>query len=149
MFETNEADARKFIDEVATELNHPENPRKAIRVVTAVLHTVRDMLTPEESLHLIAQLPLYIKGIYVTGWRLGEKQRIIDEDDFIERLLLQNERTGPHDFGNDEKAMANTNAVIRVLKRRVSEGLIDKIMAQFPVGLKRLWLTDEIVASPM
>jgi uncharacterized protein (DUF2267 family) len=63
--------------------------------------------------------------------RLGEKQRIIDEDDFMERLLLQNERMGQHDSGNDEKAMTNTNAVIRVLKKRVNEGLIHKITAQF------------------
>jgi uncharacterized protein (DUF2267 family) len=144
MFEAYEQDARKFVDEVAAEINKPDNHHTAMRIMTAVLHTIRDIITVEESLHLIAQLPLYIKGLYVTGWHLGEKKKIKDKDDFVEQLLLANHTTGPHDFGTNEKALSNTKAVIKVLKKQLTPGLIEKIVVQFPAGLKDIWHEEEI-----
>jgi uncharacterized protein (DUF2267 family) len=139
MFEKYEADATKFVSEVSRELGNDGNYQVSVRIMTAVLHAIRDILTVESSLHLISQLPLVIKGIYVSGWRLGAKEKIKDKDHFIERLLLQNTKTGPNDFGTDEKALNNLMAIIRVLQRHVSAGEIEDIKAQFPLELKSLW----------
>lgn len=148
MFEEYESNARKFVNDVACELGNPDNHKSAIRIMTSVLHTIRDVLTVEESLHLISQLPLFIKGFYVNNWHLGDKEKIKDTDGFIERLLLHNARTGPLDFGTDERAIKNTKAVMRVLRKHLSQGEIDDIIAQFPAELKGLWLADEITISP-
>jgi uncharacterized protein (DUF2267 family) len=142
MFEEYNTDATKFVKEIAVELGNAEDHQAALRIFTSVLHTFRDILTPEESLHLIAQLPLYIKGLYVTNWRLGKKDRIKDMSEFVERLLLQNPRTGPIDFGTDEKAISNVRCVINVLRRHVTPGQIDDMVSQFPSGLKELWEAD-------
>ena len=139
MFAQYENDATKFVSEVSRELDNQGNHQASVRIMTSVLHVIRDILTLEGSLHLISQLPLLIKGIYVSGWHLGTKEKIKDKDQLIERLLLQNPRTGPGDFGTDEKALNNVMAIIRVLQKRVSPGEIDDIKAQFPLELKDLW----------
>jgi uncharacterized protein (DUF2267 family) len=139
MSEQYEADASKFVSEISHELGNEGNHQASIRIMTSVLHAIRDLLTVEGSLHLISQLPLLIKGIYVSGWHLGAKERIKDKDQLIERLLLQNTRTGPIDFGTDEKALNNLMAVLRVLQRHISPGEIADLKAQFPPELKDLW----------
>ena len=139
MFEQYENDAIKFVNDVSRELDNQDNPQASLRIMTSVLHVIRDILTAEGSLHLISQLPLLIKGIYVSGWHLGTKEKIKDKDQLIERLLLQNARMGPADFGTDEKALNNFMAVVRVLQKHVSPGEIDDIKAQFPLELKDLW----------
>ena len=139
MFGQYENDATKFVSEVSRELDNQDNHQASVRIMTSVLHVIRDILTLEGSLHLISQLPLLIKGIYVSGWHVGAKEKIKDKDELIECLLLQNPRTGPGDFGTDERALSNVRAIIRVLQKRVSAGEIDDIKAQFPMELKDLW----------
>lgn len=145
MFEEFENDAKAFVKEVAAGLHDPEDLQTAMRILTAVLHTIRDILSVEESLHLISQLPLYIKGIYVTGWYLGDKGRIKDKDEFIERLLLENTKTAVRDFGNDGKAIENVKAVTNVLRNHLTKGQVNHIADQLPGALKDLWQTEDAV----
>jgi uncharacterized protein (DUF2267 family) len=134
-------EAHKIVKEVATELGDPVNVEQAERIMTTVLHTLRDILTPEESLHLISQLPMLLKGIYVNGWHLGKKDRIRSKDEFIECLMLQNPRTAAQDFGNDDKAMERSKAVFRVLRNHLAVGEVKDIVAQLPSELTELWLS--------
>ncbi len=39
----------------------------------AVLHALRDRLAPEQAVHLGAQLPILVRGIYYEGWHLADK----------------------------------------------------------------------------
>jgi uncharacterized protein (DUF2267 family) len=136
-------EARKFVKEVALELGDADSIDQADRIMTSVLHTLRDLLTPEESLHLISQLPMMLKAIYVNGWRLHTKNRIRSIDEFIECLMLKNPRTAPQDFGNDEKAIERTKAVFKVLRNHIAIGEVKDIVSQLPSELTELWLTPE------
>jgi uncharacterized protein (DUF2267 family) len=137
-------EAGKFTNEVAIALGDPENTDQADRIMTAVMHALRELLTPEESLHLISQLPMLIKAIYVNGWHIsGNKKRIHSMEEFIECLMLQNPRTAAQDFGNDEKAIARTKAVFQVLKNHVSAGEVKDIIAQMPDELTALWVPQQ------
>lgn len=138
---------RRFVNEICAELGEPKNAVYGERVMTAVLHTVRDILSPEESLHLISQLPMLIKAIYVNGWHFHPKNRIRSMEEFVECLMLQSPRTAARDFGNDSSALEKTRAVFRVLKRHVSPGEIRDVMKQFPEELMALWMTDEKTAE--
>ncbi|AYB32971.1 DUF2267 domain-containing protein [Chryseolinea soli] len=135
-------DARDFVNEIAVELGEPANKGQAERIMTSVLHTVREVLSPEESLHFIAQLPMMMKGIYVDGWRLETQNRIRSMNEFIECLILQSPRTALNDFGNGEKAETNARAVLRVLSRHVATGEVKDIVSQFPVELADLWRNE-------
>src|SRR3989337_2981568 len=113
-------EARKFVKEVALELGDADSIDQADRIMTSVLHTLRDLLTPEESLHLISQFPMLLKAVYVNGWRLHAKNRIRSIDEFVECVMLKNPRTASQDFGNTEKALDRTKAVFKVLRNHIS-----------------------------
>lgn len=136
-------EAHKFVREVALELRDIDNIDQADRIMTSVLHTLRDLLTPEESLHFIAQLPMLLKGIYVNGWRLHSKNRMRSVDEFIECLMLKNPKIAPQDFGNDEKAIERIKAIFRVLRNHIAIGEVKDIVSQLPPELTELLLSPE------
>jgi uncharacterized protein (DUF2267 family) len=135
-------DGQKFVAEVASELGF-DSDEQAERILTSVLHTLRDLLTPEESLHLVSQLPMMLKAIYVNGWRIHNKSRVRSMDEFIESLLLKSPRTAPQDFGNDEKAIQRAKGVFKVLRNHISMGEVKDIVSQLPPELTELWLSPE------
>jgi uncharacterized protein (DUF2267 family) len=142
LFEQYCEDGRHFVNEVATELKISSNDQAA-RIMTAVLHTIRDLITIEESLDLISQLPMLIKAIYINGWKPKQKNRVRTLDDFVERLMLQNPKAAPDDFGTDEKSITRTKGVIKVLRRYLSTGEVKDIVSQMPDELATLWLTEK------
>jgi uncharacterized protein (DUF2267 family) len=94
-------------------------------------------------MHLISQLPMLLKAVYVNGWHIDRKNHIRNMDDFVECLMLQNPRTTPHDFGTDDKAKEKTKAVLKVLKHHITGGELKHIIDQFPTELTELWITEE------
>lgn len=130
----------EFIKEVAIALGNTDDTGHASRVLVAVLHALRDMITPEESLHFIAQLPLYIKGVYVDQWKISGKQKNIRTmDEFLEDIRQKCSRTAGRDFGDDETTQQKVEAVFKVLQRHVSQGEIEDIKTQLPQPLVELW----------
>jgi uncharacterized protein (DUF2267 family) len=142
LFQQHCDDGRRFVNEVAAELQ-VESSDQAARIMTAVFHTLRETISIHESFHVISQLPMLIKAIYVNGWKPSEKNKIRSMDDFIECLMLQNPRATPQDFATDEAAIDRTKAVIRVLRKHVSPGEIDDVIGQLPAELTSLWETEE------
>jgi uncharacterized protein (DUF2267 family) len=142
-YEEYASEAHKFVNEIASELGEPGDFEQADRIMTAVFHTLRNILTPEESLHLISQLPMLIKAIYINGWHLSRKERVRSIDEFIESLMLQNPRAATRDFGNDEKAKERASAVFRVLRNHIGVGESKDVAAQLPSQLIELWLYPE------
>jgi len=147
-FEQYAPEANKFVKEIAEELGNPNDTEHAYRVMKSVFQTLREVLSPEESLHVLSQLPLAIKGVYVDGWHLPVRDRIRSLPEFFECLRKQNQQTASRDFGNDETARHHTKCVFNVLKRHVTEGEIKHIMNQFPTELMELWEeNDEMVSK--
>jgi Uncharacterized conserved protein (DUF2267) len=55
-------------------LGTPAVPPAAIEgALRSVLHVLRNRLTPEQAVHLGAQLPLLVRGIFYEGWRIAGK----------------------------------------------------------------------------
>jgi len=139
-FDKHTQEAHKFFNELAERLGNPDDADHAFRVAHATLHTLREILTPEESLHLISQIPMYLKAVYVDGWKLTVKDRIRSMDEFLERLQSKADRTYARDFGNREHAIQKVKAVFEQLQQYISPGEVDDILAQFPTDLADLWL---------
>jgi uncharacterized protein (DUF2267 family) len=138
-FEKHAAKGNRFIKEVCEYLGEDDR-NKAYRITKAVLHGLRDVLTVEESLHLISQLPLMIKAIYVDNWKIsGSPKRLRSVEDFCEDLKSIAGLTAEEDFPTQEDCMDCIHAVFSVIRETVSEGEIEDIRSIMPRELKELW----------
>jgi uncharacterized protein (DUF2267 family) len=135
-FEHHAAVANQVVNEMARELGCPDDKARAWRTLQAVLHALRNQLTTEESIQLIAQLPMMLKAAYVTNWRLSRKKRRIHRvEDFLSDVLAEDGQTAFHDFRNGEISRM-VGATFRVLGRHISPGEAEDILAVLPKELK-------------
>ncbi len=113
---------------------HVEDRHAAYMALRAVLHVLRDRLTAEQAVHLGAQLPLLIRGLYYEGWRLAEKPAGERQPDEFAALVAAQM---PPQFARD--ALRVTKAVFNLLAKELDYGEIAKIVATLPVPLRSLW----------
>jgi uncharacterized protein (DUF2267 family) len=59
-----------FLKKYAKEMNLANNTDKAGRILSSILHALRDVITTQESLQLISQFPMFLKAVYVNGWTI-------------------------------------------------------------------------------
>lgn len=112
-------------------LGEKHNCYSALR---AVLHALRDRLTPEVAAHLGAQLPILVRGIYYEGWHISECPR---NDRQTEEFLAHVAAELPPMFQRD--ALGVTKAVFDLLWKELDPGEITKIIGALPVPLRILW----------
>jgi uncharacterized protein (DUF2267 family) len=104
-----------------------ENREEAWRILRGYLQVLRERLTVEEGAHLAAQLPLLLRGVFYEGFRPARPPaRLRDGDAFLTRLADAASLSGPTD------ASLAAEAVTRVLRRHVSGGEVDEVLAQLP-----------------
>ena len=129
-----------FVKKIATELGDKNDTSTAGRILRSTLHVLRDQSSAEESMHFISQLPMFIKAIYVDGWKaFGKKKaKVRHLDDFIEEVHKQNRATGHDDFSSQEGCYLAVHAVFRVIKAYVSEGELEDLRHTLPEELKPL-----------
>jgi uncharacterized protein (DUF2267 family) len=111
----------------------------------AVMQTIRDRLTVEETVHFCANLPLVMKGMMMDGYNIANKPlKIRDLEEFYEQIQ-QNYDGTRRDIVNSSAA---ARAVIKVLCRRMGGGEMAKIGANMPEKIRRLFEEpDTIVAD--
>lgn len=113
---------------------HREDRHAAYLALRAVLHALRDRLGPENAVHLGAQLPLLIRGVYYEGWHLaGTPTRERSPAEFVDSVRHQL----PRDSGID--AHLATRAVLAVLWEKLDPGEVAKIQRILPQELEALW----------
>jgi uncharacterized protein (DUF2267 family) len=135
-------EGNRFVKLVAQELNNRNDMRQAYRVTSVVLHALRDLITVEESLHLLAQLPMFLKAVYVNDWQVPVHDRPTTMSEFIASLREKSGRTAADDFGDDATAQYRAKAVLKVMKQYVDPNETEDIISQFPVDLLELWATQ-------
>lgn len=124
-----------WLKRIATE-HHLERRHDAYSALRAVLHALRDRLTPEQAVHLGAQLPIVVRGVYYEGWRIAGKP-VGDKhvDEFVQRVADEL----PPQFPRD--ALAVTRAVFQLLFEELDPGETAKIIDTLPAALRALWPT--------
>jgi uncharacterized protein (DUF2267 family) len=106
---------------------------EALAVLRAVLHQLRDRLTPEEAVDLGAQLPLIVRGIYYEGWRPSKTpEKMRSQDEFLEGVSA---KLAPHPIG----AQSATRDVFSLLAQAMDSGEIADVINQLPADIKKLW----------
>lgn len=123
----------EWINEIEAELQ-VRDKHFAFQSLRAVLHVLRDRLPLQEAAHLGSQLPQLIRGIYYENFnprQLPVKDRKAEE--FLGRIL---EQMPGWDIIDPERI---ARSVFQVLKRRISEGEIRDVRANFPKAIAPLW----------
>ena len=106
---------------------------EALSVLRAVMHQLRDRLTPEEAIDLGAQLPLIARGIYYEGWRPSRTPRKArSQDEFLEGVAAE---LAPHPI----RAANATRDVFSLLAQAIDSGEIADVIGQLPTSIKELW----------
>ncbi len=131
-----------WLKTLADEL-HIEDRHDAYRALRSVLHVLRDRLTPEQAVHLGAQLPVLVRGIYYDGWRIagkpsGERQPA----EFAS--LVAADLTPP--LARD--AFRVTRVVFALLEKELDRGETAKVIATLPHPLRALWPAPKSEETP-
>jgi uncharacterized protein (DUF2267 family) len=129
-----------FLKKYAKVMNLGNDTGKAGRIFSAIMHALRDIIPPEESLQFIAQLPMFLKAIYVNGWNLKkERPKVRNMAEFLDLVREHDRPTAINDFGNnDEMAERYVDTTFIHLRKYVSLGEMEDIRDGLPKDLKSM-----------
>jgi len=113
-----------------------EDDGHAARILRSTFRVLRNHFTFEESLQLLAQLPMAIKSVYVDGWKKGEHKRLHNVDDFLLEIIQED---GERDFNDKEEILDSVRAVIDTMRVYVSVQEMDQALATLPRQITELF----------
>lgn len=132
------AEANEFIKAYTKELSLNDDTEKAGRILSAILHGLRELISTKESLQLIAQFPMFLKAVYVNGWRIKDKKlRVKTMEDFIDLVKNFDSPSEINDFGYDyDLAEKYIYTTFIMLRQYISLGELEDIRSELPKELK-------------
>jgi uncharacterized protein (DUF2267 family) len=124
-----------WLDEIQTEIG-PDR-QVAWKVLSVVLHKLRDRLPLQLAVHLGAELPLLVRGVYYDQFRPQNQPTAWDKDEFVAEVQRWLSDIRP------VNAEAAVGSVFGVLSRHVPGGMIDKVRQALPGNLRQSWTSAE------
>ena len=131
-------EGNSFLKEFAKKINMPDDTDKAGRVLSSILHGLREVITLEESLQLISQFPMFLKAVYVNKWTTRKKVRVKSMTEFIDLIRELDGVTSLNDFESEEVAENYINATFMMLRKYVSLGELEDLRTVLPKDLKSI-----------
>ena len=113
----------------------------AYKALRAVLLTLRDRLPMEEAVHLGAQLPMMLRGLYYEGWKPVQAPIKMSRDEFLRAVSQKIVTKGVVD------PVRMTHDVLSVLERYLSDGELEKVKGILPKELQSLWPVAQEAAA--
>lgn len=123
-----------WIEEIKKSLESGDENRAYLALRT-VLHSLRNHLQINEAIHLGAELPMLLRGLYFEGWDPREKPiRDKDKKDFLNyfRNYFSEE--------TDEEIEKIMKAVFKVLDNKISQGEIKDVRENLPSHIRKIWI---------
>lgn len=139
-FDQYAAEGNRFLNEYTKALDLGDNTKKAGRIFAAIMHALRDIIPPQESLQFVAQMPMFMKAVYVHGWSMKkDKPKVKKMSDFIELVKRYDYPAADSDFEySDELAERYIDTTFIFLRRYISAGELNDIKAGLPRNLKNI-----------
>jgi len=121
-----------WLKAVAEQL-HFDDRHQAYNALRAVLHALRDRLPPEIAVHLGAQLPILVRGIYYEGWHMaGKPTKDRSTQEFADHVREEL----PPQFPMDPLTVAR--GVFEILWEKLDPGEFAKLGDHLPAPLRTL-----------
>ena len=129
-----------WLNEICNDLG--PDKQVAWKVLSTVLHKLRDRLSINLAAHLGAQLPLLIRGVYYDQFEPSKMpSECRSRDEFVQEVTEWLSDARPVD---PEDAI---RSVFRVMSRHISEGQIDHVKQALSRHVRQMW--DEAEAATM
>jgi uncharacterized protein (DUF2267 family) len=145
-FEKYAMKGNEFINILARKLGDENNRERAGRTLKSVFAMLRNHISVEESIQLLSQLPVAIKGVYVDGWTLRHShERIKTFDGLINEVAIAEGPVIWRDFSNRDEVIDAMRAVVETMAHYVSKEELIQAFGTFPKGLKesfQSWIGD-------
>lgn len=134
-------EANTYLKELMVELGHENDPDQTIRLLRAVLHSIRDRISIPESLDLLSQLPMMLKAIYVEQWTYHEKPPLDfnDVEGFTEAVEKEQSKLGERKFDWNEPTEDLIKIVLASLRKYLSDGQAIHVLEQMPKEVRALF----------
>ncbi|SFR66216.1 DUF2267 domain-containing protein [Maribacter stanieri] len=129
-----------FLKDYSKEMNMANDPDKAGRIFTAIMHALRDIIPTEESLQFISQLPMFLKAVYVNGWAIKKnKPKVKNMTEFLDLVRSHDYPAATNDFEYDnEVAERYVDTTFIYLRKYVSLGEMEDLRDSLPKDLKSM-----------
>ncbi len=141
-------EAKAYVHKLAKDLGHPEEIGRTEIILRAVLHSLRDRITINESLDLLAQLPMFLKAIYVDEWKSIEKPlRLKNIQEFTKHVEEEQAKYGETEFSWDKSTQEIVRIVLSSLTGKyLSEGEVGHLKDQLPESIAKLFEEQKVNA---
>jgi uncharacterized protein (DUF2267 family) len=126
-----------WLGDVATSFG-TQDRKLAYRVTRSWLHTLRDRLPVTVAVHLAAQLPELLRGVFYEGWNPSKVPTKYDRDEYVVRFA---KRAQIHNTEVPKVGQLVTSA----LRRHLSDGVVNEAFGVLPADIRDLL---EPVAEP-
>ena len=121
-----------WLDEIVEQIGPDRHI--AWKVLSTVLHKLRDMLQPDLAAHLGAQLPLLVRGAYYDLYEPSKLPTSLrTREDFVGEVEKWLSDVRPID------PVLAIRTVFDVLNRHLSAGQIAKVRDALPASTRALW----------
>lgn len=125
-----------WLNEICADLG--PDKQVAWKVLSTVLHKLRDRLPIGLAAHLGAQLPLLVRGVYYDQFEPSKlPTECNSREEFVAEVAEWLSDIRPVD---PDQAV---RSVFRVLSRHISEGQVAKVREALPRGLRQSWVGSE------
>lgn len=136
-FEKYAKKGNEFLNRLEENLNN-EDRAHASRILRSTFRVLRNHLTFEESLQLLAQLPMVLKAVYVDGWSNTAHKKIKTAKEFLFEVGQEDGSNAWRDFNSEDEILSAVRAVIKTLRMYVSSGEIDQALGTLPAKVRRI-----------
>lgn len=135
-----EQEAYTYINHLAQELGHSEEKERSLILWRAVMHTLRDRIMVSESLDLISQLPVILRGIYTEQWKYHETPPLgyNSIEEMKTEVKRMQKRFGEDDFDWQKSTDELIAICIQSLSKYLDDGQMEHLRNQLPNAVNEL-----------
>lgn len=141
-FEKYAKKGNEFMHHLEENLNSNDRAH-AGRILRSTFRVLRNHLTLEESLQLLAQLPMALKAVYVDGWSAAAHKKIKTAEELLVEVVQEDGNSAWRDFGSEDEIISAVRAVIDSLRMFVGNSEIDQALGTLPANVRSIFESSE------